>query len=80
MTSSLGDTFDSMNSMMSKSETISTLSMSSLEVSEGVRNDIYSSLNTASDELHNVHDTKVCCRSLCLTLTEAEIPLRRTGF
>uniref|UniRef100_A0A672NRB6 Adhesion G protein-coupled receptor B1 n=1 Tax=Sinocyclocheilus grahami TaxID=75366 RepID=A0A672NRB6_SINGR len=31
MTSSLGDTFDSMNSMMSKSETISTLSMSSLE-------------------------------------------------
>lgn len=32
MTSSLGDTFDSMNSMMSKSETISTLSMSSLEV------------------------------------------------
>uniref|UniRef100_A0AAR2JE39 Adhesion G protein-coupled receptor B1b n=1 Tax=Pygocentrus nattereri TaxID=42514 RepID=A0AAR2JE39_PYGNA len=36
VTSSLGDTFDSMNSMMSKSETISTLSMSSLEVSEGV--------------------------------------------
>uniref|UniRef100_A0A8C2ANS3 Adhesion G protein-coupled receptor B1b n=1 Tax=Cyprinus carpio TaxID=7962 RepID=A0A8C2ANS3_CYPCA len=31
VTSSLGDTFDSMNSMMSKSETISTLSMSSLE-------------------------------------------------
>uniref|UniRef100_A0A4W4FL01 Adhesion G protein-coupled receptor B1b n=1 Tax=Electrophorus electricus TaxID=8005 RepID=A0A4W4FL01_ELEEL len=31
MTSILGDTFDSMNSMMSKSETISTLSMSSLE-------------------------------------------------
>uniref|UniRef100_A0AAY4D672 Brain-specific angiogenesis inhibitor 1 n=1 Tax=Denticeps clupeoides TaxID=299321 RepID=A0AAY4D672_9TELE len=31
ITSSLGDTFDSMNSMMSKSETISTLSMSSLE-------------------------------------------------
>lgn len=36
VTSLLGDTFDSMNSMMSKSETISTLSMSSLEVSEGV--------------------------------------------
>uniref|UniRef100_A0A8C2BVQ7 Adhesion G protein-coupled receptor B1b n=1 Tax=Cyprinus carpio TaxID=7962 RepID=A0A8C2BVQ7_CYPCA len=31
VTSNLGDTFDSMNSMMSKSETISTLSMSSLE-------------------------------------------------
>lgn len=42
VTSSLGDTFDSMNSMMSKSETISTLSMSSLEVSEGVRDHVTS--------------------------------------
>lgn len=42
VTSSLGDTFDSMNSMMSKSETISTLSMSSLEVSEGVRGAVHS--------------------------------------
>lgn len=67
VTSSLGDTFDSMNSMMSKSETISTLSMSSLEVSEGVRNDSHSSLNTASDELRNARDAKVCCLSIWLS-------------
>ncbi|XP_015458723.3 adhesion G protein-coupled receptor B1 [Astyanax mexicanus] len=45
MTSSLGDTFDSMNSMMSKSETISTLSMSSLEVSEGRQKSRYAELD-----------------------------------
>ncbi|XP_016317633.1 brain-specific angiogenesis inhibitor 1-like [Sinocyclocheilus anshuiensis] len=45
VTSSLGDTFDSMNSMMSKSETISTLSMSSLEVSEGRQKSRYAELD-----------------------------------
>ncbi|XP_051520030.1 adhesion G protein-coupled receptor B1-like [Myxocyprinus asiaticus] len=45
VTSILGDTFDSMNSMMSKSETISTLSMSSLEVSEGRQKSRYAELD-----------------------------------
>ncbi|XP_062844144.1 adhesion G protein-coupled receptor B1-like [Trichomycterus rosablanca] len=45
VTSLLGDTFDSMNSMMSKSETISTLSMSSLEVSEGRQKSRYAELD-----------------------------------
>ncbi|XP_051526701.1 adhesion G protein-coupled receptor B1-like [Myxocyprinus asiaticus] len=45
VTSSLGDTFDSLNSMMSKSETISTLSMSSLEVSEGRQKSRYAELD-----------------------------------
>ncbi|XP_051991715.1 adhesion G protein-coupled receptor B1-like [Xyrauchen texanus] len=45
VTSILGDTFDSLNSMMSKSETISTLSMSSLEVSEGRQKSRYAELD-----------------------------------
>ncbi|KAF5895199.1 brain-specific angiogenesis inhibitor 1-like, partial [Clarias magur] len=45
VTSLLGDTFDSLNSMMSKSETISTLSMSSLEVSEGRQKSRYAELD-----------------------------------
>ncbi|TRY56581.1 hypothetical protein DNTS_008409, partial [Danionella cerebrum] len=46
---SLGDTFDSMNSMMSKSETFSTLSISSLEVSgEGRQKSRYAELDFES--------------------------------
>ncbi|XP_051948610.1 adhesion G protein-coupled receptor B1-like [Xyrauchen texanus] len=45
VTSSMGDTFDSLNSMMSKSETISTLSMSSLEVSDGRQKSRYAELD-----------------------------------
>lgn len=59
VTSLLGDTFDSMNSMMSKSETISTLSMSSLEVSEGVSGNIVVA-KKVSREFYQAKNTRFC--------------------
>lgn len=68
VTSLLGDTFDSMNSMMSKSETISTLSMSSLEVSEGVSVNVFlgnESFITVSGIIYNAQKRDAAALRLC---------------
>ena len=61
--SSLENTFESMNSMMSKSETISTLSMSSLEVRTPAHT------HTHTDAHKHTHSDEEVLLSLFLVLT-----------
>lgn len=75
--SSLENTFESMNSMMSKSETISTLSMSSLEVSWEVLTGLWAKLGMQANEFLKLTLCPLCNSSV---FAEAEVPLCRVGL